>query len=125
MTSLFATSVTASQAPAIPRARVRAHSDDGRRRLHPSVPRRRVRGTRNRTAHRIPRDRVGTSCPAGGSVGEAQGLTTRPRLGAWRFAEGVHRNRSVLDVDDLEVFGFFRCAQDYAVARARLHQRAR
>ena len=35
--------------------------DDGRRRLHPSVHRRRVCGARNRAAHRIPRDRVGTS----------------------------------------------------------------
>ena len=35
--------------------------DDGRRRDHPSVHRRRVSGTRNRAAHRIPRGRVGTS----------------------------------------------------------------
>ena len=38
-----------------------AHSHDGRRRLHPSVHRRRVCSARNRAAHRIPRDRVGTS----------------------------------------------------------------
>ena len=38
-----------------------AHSHDGRRRLHPSVHRRRVCGARNRAACRIPRDRVGTS----------------------------------------------------------------
>jgi hypothetical protein len=38
-----------------------AHSHDGRRRLHPSVYRRRVCGARNRAAHRFPRDRVGTS----------------------------------------------------------------
>ena len=37
-----------------------AHSHDGRRRGHPSVHRRRVCGARDRAAHRIPRDRVGT-----------------------------------------------------------------
>src|SRR4030095_972800 len=33
-----------------------AHSHDGRRRLHPSIHRRRVCGARSRAAHRIPRD---------------------------------------------------------------------
>ena len=36
-----------------------AHSHDGRRRLHPSVHRRRVCSAPNRTAHRSPRHRVG------------------------------------------------------------------
>src|ERR1700683_4977561 len=46
-------------------------------------------------------------------------------FGAWRFAERFHRNRCVLDVEDLEVFGLRWGAQDDAVARARLHERAR
>ena len=47
------------------------------------------------------------------------------RFGARRFAERIHRNRRVLDVEDLEVFGLRRRVQDDAIARARLHQRAR
>jgi hypothetical protein len=39
---------------------------------HPSGHRRRVCGARNRVAHRIPRDRVGTSGPAGERVVEAE-----------------------------------------------------
>jgi DoxX-like family len=38
-----------------------AHSHDGRRRVHPSVHRRRVSSARDRVAHWSPRDRVGTS----------------------------------------------------------------
>ena len=39
---------------------------------HPSVHRRRVPGARDRAAHRIPRDRVGTSWPAGQRAVEAE-----------------------------------------------------
>src|SRR5262249_30168144 len=45
------------------------------------------------------------------------------RLSSWRFAERIHRNRRVLDVDDFEILGLRRRAQDYAVAGAGLHQR--
>src|ERR1700747_3671483 len=45
------------------------------------------------------------------------------RLSSWRFAERIHRNRRVLDLDDLEMFRLRWRAQVHAVAGARLHQR--
>src|SRR5437660_11882453 len=45
------------------------------------------------------------------------------RLSSWRFAERIHRNRRVLDVDDLEMLRLRWRAQVHAVAGARLHQR--
>src|SRR6516165_7916536 len=45
------------------------------------------------------------------------------RLSSWRFAERIHRNRRVLNVDDLEMLRLRWRAQLHAVAWARLHQR--
>jgi hypothetical protein len=45
------------------------------------------------------------------------------RLSSWRFAERIHRNRRVLDEDDLEMFCLRWCAQVYAVTGAGLHER--
>src|SRR5207245_7102380 len=45
------------------------------------------------------------------------------RLSSWRFAERIHRNRRVLDIDDLEMFRLRWRVQVHAVAGARLHQR--
>ena len=45
------------------------------------------------------------------------------RLSSQRFAERIHRNRRVLDLDDLEMLRLRWRAQVHAVARARLDQR--
>src|SRR6267378_1216326 len=45
------------------------------------------------------------------------------RLSSKRFAERIHRNRRVLDLDDLKVLRLCWRAQVHAVAGARLHQR--
>src|SRR6267154_5127062 len=45
------------------------------------------------------------------------------RLSSQRFAERIHRNRRVLDFDDLETLRLRWRAQLHAVAGARLHQR--
>src|SRR5438270_10244180 len=47
------------------------------------------------------------------------------RLSSWRFAERIHRNRRVLDEDDLEMLCLPWCAQVYAVTGAGLHERIR
>jgi len=47
------------------------------------------------------------------------------RLSSQRFAERIHRNRRVLDLDDLEVLRLRWRNQVHAVAGARLHQRIR
>src|SRR5882762_3934519 len=47
----------------------------------------------------------------------------RRSLSSQRFAERIHRNRRVLDVDDLEMLRLRWRAQVHAVAGARLHQR--
>src|SRR5205809_1095935 len=52
-------------------------------------------------------------------------LASARRLGARRLAEGVHGNREVLHVQDLERFGLRGGAQQDAIARPRFHQRAR
>src|SRR5215469_9339619 len=45
------------------------------------------------------------------------------RLGSQRFAERIHRNRRVLDLDDLKMLRLRWRAQVHTVAGARLHQR--
>src|SRR5215469_18574667 len=45
------------------------------------------------------------------------------RLSSWRFTERIHRDRRVLDVDDLEMLRLRWRAQVHAVAWPRLHQR--
>src|ERR1051326_1365396 len=45
------------------------------------------------------------------------------RLSSWRFAEKIHRNRRVLDADDLETLRLRWRAQVHAVAGAGLHER--
>src|ERR1700731_888900 len=45
------------------------------------------------------------------------------RLSSWRFAERIHRNRRVLDVDDLEMLRLRWRAQVHAVTGAGLDQR--
>src|SRR5580700_2166101 len=45
------------------------------------------------------------------------------RLSSWRFAERIHRNRRILNVDDLEMLRLPWRAQVHAVAGARFHQR--
>src|SRR5262245_13271273 len=47
------------------------------------------------------------------------------RFRPWRLAERIHRNRRVFDVEDLEMLGLVGRAEHDAIARARLHQRAR
>ena len=45
------------------------------------------------------------------------------RLSSWRYAETIHRNRRVCDIDDLKTLGLRWRAQVHVVAWARLHQR--
>src|ERR1700674_4667302 len=45
------------------------------------------------------------------------------RLSSRRFAERIHRNRRILDADDLETLRLRWRAQVHAVSGARLHQR--
>src|SRR3954462_2836409 len=47
------------------------------------------------------------------------------RLSSWRFAERIHRNRRILDTDDLEMLCLGWCAQGHGVAGAGLHERIR
>src|SRR5215475_1502382 len=47
------------------------------------------------------------------------------RLSSWRFAERVHRNRRVFDINDLKMLRLRWRAQVHVVAWARLHQRIR
>ena len=70
--------------------------------------------------HRVTERRLGI-----GRQVECSGVggTILRRFGARGFVERLHRNRCVLDVYDLEVFGLFWRAQDDAVADARFHQR--